>query len=337
MVTQAPVPSSKAALTTQPPGQENGGKEKKKKGGKKRRDAGKAVRLAVAGGDTDKLQAAQQKKKDQKVRQALAVTIMEEIGLCPISMEPMRRPVLPSSGQAFDEINIVRYCGEGNRRCPVSGASLKVSKSGKVNFINDVNLRKLIITQAAQAKMVLPSTDKATLFRELRERFLPETAKAIVDDCYLGHIPFEELQGLLEELSSGRTEEGQSERVRATFGCLLAECFACRNLLMVRLAIEFLNAYESAWNDKRVLHEALAVGQDPDCRGQVLVVLEGKVQRGGISGLPHQRHPGVRDGVCPRAAVPGACGGGCDWARRQGQPAGGGGHGVRHQPCTSGA
>ena len=38
----------------------------------------------------------------------MAMSILDEIGRCPISMEPMRRPVLPSSGQAYDEINIVR-------------------------------------------------------------------------------------------------------------------------------------------------------------------------------------------------------------------------------------
>ncbi len=31
-----------------------------------------------------------------------------------------------------------------------------------------------------------------------------------------------------------------------------------------------MQGYESAWNDQRVLYEALAVGQDPDCRGQVI-------------------------------------------------------------------
>ena len=50
------------------------------------------------------------KKKDKRPSKLLtAKTLLEEYGLCPISMEPMRRPVLPSSGQAFDEINIVRY------------------------------------------------------------------------------------------------------------------------------------------------------------------------------------------------------------------------------------
>ena len=37
-----------------------------------------------------------------------AQEMLDEFGLCPISMQPMRRPVLPASGQAFDEISIVR-------------------------------------------------------------------------------------------------------------------------------------------------------------------------------------------------------------------------------------
>lgn len=42
---------------------------------------------------------------------SLARQIMSAWGLrrlCPISLQAMRRPVLPSSGQAYDEINIVR-------------------------------------------------------------------------------------------------------------------------------------------------------------------------------------------------------------------------------------
>lgn len=35
--------------------------------------------------------------------------LLDEYGLCPISMQPMRRAVLPSSGQAYDEISLVRY------------------------------------------------------------------------------------------------------------------------------------------------------------------------------------------------------------------------------------
>lgn len=48
-------------------------------------------------------------QKSEEALSAMAMSILDEIGRCPISMEPMRRPVLPSSGQAYDEINIVRY------------------------------------------------------------------------------------------------------------------------------------------------------------------------------------------------------------------------------------
>ena len=48
-------------------------------------------------------------RKSEEALSAMAMSILDEIGRCPISMEPMRRPVLPSSGQAYDEINIVRY------------------------------------------------------------------------------------------------------------------------------------------------------------------------------------------------------------------------------------
>lgn len=48
------------------------------------------------------------KKKAKEPKIQAAKALLEQYGLCPISMEPMRRPVLPSSGQAFDEINIVR-------------------------------------------------------------------------------------------------------------------------------------------------------------------------------------------------------------------------------------
>ena len=94
-------------------------------------------------------------------------------------------------------------------------------------------------------QLTLPSTDKDTLFRELRETCLPETAKAIVDDCYLGHIRFSDLQKLLEELSSGRTVEGKEGRLTTAFTAILAECFACRDVAMIDLATEYLKASPS--------------------------------------------------------------------------------------------
>ena len=94
-------------------------------------------------------------------------------------------------------------------------------------------------------QLTLPSTDKDALFRELREACLPETAKAIVDDCYLGYIGFSDLQQLLEEFSAGRTVEGKEGKVTAAFTALLAECFACRDVAMVNLAIEYLKVTNS--------------------------------------------------------------------------------------------
>lgn len=44
-----------------------------------------------------------------------------------------------------------------------------------------------------------------------------------------------------------------------------------------------LQGYECAWNDPRVLQEAMAVGQDPDCRRQASsdnTVFESRAQRG---------------------------------------------------------
>ena len=91
-------------------------------------------------------------------------------------------------------------------------------------------------------QLKVPSTDKDTLFRELREAHLPETAKAIVDDCYLGYIRFSELQQLLEEFSSGRTADRREGHITASFTAILAECFACRDVDMINLATEYLKA-----------------------------------------------------------------------------------------------
>ena len=71
----------------------------------------------------------------------------------------MRRPVLPSSGQAYDEINILRFCSSGKKQCPVSGAALecyrKGADKGKVMLTPDYALRNVIRHQALQAKVRL--------------------------------------------------------------------------------------------------------------------------------------------------------------------------------------
>lgn len=53
------------------------------------------------------------------------------------------------------DVDFLRYCNSGNKRCPVSGSPLKVNKGGKVVHTVDFALRKLIITQAANAKVIL--------------------------------------------------------------------------------------------------------------------------------------------------------------------------------------
>lgn len=80
--------------------------------------------------------------------------------LCPISLQVMRRPVLPSSGQAYDEVNIARFSAAGKSQCPVSGAPLECHRrgpsKGKVMLTPDYALRNVIRHQAQQAK-VCPS------------------------------------------------------------------------------------------------------------------------------------------------------------------------------------
>lgn len=102
---------------------------------------------------------------------------------CPISLELMRRPVLPSSGmqfeiqifgsklartqvsihgsdcfeqlchdigQAFDEINLLRWSQSGNTRCPVSGQELIIRKT-KMQYTKHHLLRNIIRQQAVKA------------------------------------------------------------------------------------------------------------------------------------------------------------------------------------------
>ncbi len=71
----------------------------------------------------------------------------------------MRRPVLPSSGQAYDEINIVRHADTAkDAKCPVSGKALKTRKAkgtGKriLQRTPDYHLRTLIRDQATNANV----------------------------------------------------------------------------------------------------------------------------------------------------------------------------------------
>ncbi len=87
-----------------------------------------------------------------------------------------------------------------------------------------------------------------------------------MDDTYLGYIGLPELRGLLAGASPGNA--GRAGCAGAVFAELVAECLACRAPEIVDLGCGFL-AEADAWASARCLHEAMSVGQDPDCRGNV--------------------------------------------------------------------
>ncbi len=95
----------------------------------------------------------------------------------------------------------------------------------------------------------------------------PGCAQAVVDDTHLGYIKLMELEELLESFQEAAQRCPGSCAAEA-FPALMAECFACRVPHIVDVGVEMLPS-ESAWSCSRVLREALSVGQDPDCRGQV--------------------------------------------------------------------
>lgn len=92
-----------------------------------------------------------------------------------------------------------------------------------------------------------------------------------MDDTFLGHISFKELQSVLAEFSAA-SEASPVSAAAATFAALVAECLACREAEIVALGVQHL-ASEAAWSCPRALQEALSVGQDPDCRGKVAFLL----------------------------------------------------------------
>ena len=92
------------------------------------------------------------------------------------------------------------------------------------------------------------------------------TSQAVVDDTYLGYISLAELRGLLADCSGANPL--RSGCAPAALAELVAECLACRAPDIVALGVSYLGE-EDAWGCARVLHEALSVGQDPDCRGNV--------------------------------------------------------------------
>ncbi|KAK9829695.1 hypothetical protein WJX72_007404 [[Myrmecia] bisecta] len=210
------------------------------------------------------------KKKGSK----RARELVEQYGHCPISMEPMRRPVLPSSGQAFEEINIVRYCAAGNKRCPISGVTLKFSKGKGVCRVADHALRNVIRAQADVAKVYIPPLEKDRLLKDLEGPHMVDAVKALVDDTYLGYVSLADLQSYLGDLV-GRSLARGSQQAHIFFA-IVAECLACRSPDIVRVGVHSMSKHKAAWEHPRVILEALSVAQDPDCRGTVLCVIENR-------------------------------------------------------------
>ena len=94
----------------------------------------------------------------------------------------MRRPVLPSSGQAYDEVNIARFCAAGKSQCPVSGAPLECHRrgpsKGKVMLTPDYALRNVVRHQAQQAKV-----RSAALPHRPGNSALPEAPVTLAQAC----------------------------------------------------------------------------------------------------------------------------------------------------------
>jgi hypothetical protein len=91
----------------------------------------------------------------------------------------------------------------------------------------------------------------------------------VVDDAYLGYVSVAELLALLgEALAAASAPGGGAAAPLAVYRALVAECLACRAPGIVDVGLAQLALAPEAWTCPRVLAEALAVGQDPDCRGQ---------------------------------------------------------------------
>ena len=111
-------------------------------------------------------------------------------------------------------------------------------------------------------------------------------SQAVVDDAYLGYIGVPELLALLgESLAAASALDGGATAPLGVYRALVAECLACRAPGIVDVGLAQLALAPEAWTCPRVLAEALAVGQDPDCRGQARP-----------AGAPQQAH------MCPMSA-----------------------------------
>eukprot|EP00884_Botryococcus_braunii_P014622 jgi/Botrbrau1/23160/Bobra.0041s0011.1 len=210
------------------------------------------------------------KKKREKLRRT---SKMPDHFLCPISREPMRRPVLPSSGQAYDEINIVRHCsGKDKQRDPVSGQALKIKRGKGLQRTPEHLLRNIISQQASKAGVYIPPVEKELLLKHLRKEFKKDAAKAFVDDTFLGYICKMELAMHIHELC---LEANKQDAAEGVYCALVEACLSCQQSPeIVKLGADELRTSNVAWRNIACLHEALAAAQNPDSRGELLNIIE---------------------------------------------------------------
>lgn len=204
---------------------------------------------------------------------------------CPISLELMRRPVLPSSGQAFDEINLKRWSLSGNTKCPVSGQELRMHKE-KVQYTKHHLLRNIIRQQAAKAKLYIPPTDKDQLLLELQKPSrIAKALQALFDDRCLSYIKkdvmMEVLKGLVK--NSKAINKAQNKAVQEADGkpfnllqMIIRCCMATRKDELIKYGRKLLKNEGGLWRDPEIIAEVLGLAEDTEHRGDILLDIESK-------------------------------------------------------------
>lgn len=204
---------------------------------------------------------------------------------CPISLELMRRPVLPSSGQAFDEINLKRWATSGNTKCPVSGQELRMHKD-KVQYTKHHLLRNIIRQQAAKAKMYIPPTDKEQLLLELQKPSrLVKALQALFDDRCLSYVKKDVMMGVLKDLvkSNKAISKAQNKAVPDAEGrsfnllqMIIRCCLAARKDDLIKYGRKLLKSEANLWRDPEIIAEILGLAEDTEHRGNILSDIEAK-------------------------------------------------------------
>ncbi|KAL3158317.1 hypothetical protein ABBQ38_010561 [Trebouxia sp. C0009 RCD-2024] len=216
--------------------------------------------------------------------EATAEELLEQCK-CPISLELMRRPVLPSSGQAFDEINLRRWSISGNTKCPVSGQELRMHKD-KVQYTRHHLLRNIIRQQAAKAKIYIPPTDKDQLLLELQKPACTAKAlQALFDDRCLSYIKKEAIMEVLKDLvktnkanSKAHSKGGQDAKGKPfnLLQMIIRCCLAARKDDLIKYGRKLLRSEVDLWRDPEIIAEVLGLAEDTEHRGNILSDIESR-------------------------------------------------------------